>query len=162
MHSVPCTNNFTSPVMVMQSNTTDWCLVVAIAPHTAKGCQDVLAHLRQLVAQLYAQCLSDQDLWPHPVELQCPVSSRSTFRQWPLDCSSPNKEKSKGARGPVISDPQPMLRQLSLRERLAPGSTDAPEKPKRQYKRQYKPRGACGTFSGQRPPEGVHLKAAFA
>ena len=61
----------------------------------------------------------------------------------------------------MISDPHPMLRQLSLRERLAPGSHDTPEKPKRQYKRQYKPRGTCGTFSGQRPPKGVHVKAAF-
>lgn len=65
--------------------------------------------------------------------------------------------KSKGARGPVFSDPQPMLRQLSLRECLAPGLRNTPEKPKRQYK----PRGTCGTFGGQRPPKRAHLKAAF-
>jgi len=57
----------------------------------------------------------------------------------------------------VFSDPQPMLRQLSLRECLAPGLRNTPEKPKRQYK----PRGTCGTFGGQRPPKRAHLKAAF-
>ena len=65
--------------------------------------------------------------------------------------------KGKNPRGPVVSDQQPKLRQLSLSDCLNPGSHDTPEKPKRQYKA----RGTCGTFGGKRPPKRFHLQAAF-
>jgi hypothetical protein len=65
--------------------------------------------------------------------------------------------KSTNTRGPVISDPQPKLRQLSLRDCLHPGTHDTPEKPKRNYKT----RGTCGTFAGNRPPKRQHLMATF-
>ena len=68
------------------------------------------------------------------------------------------------AQRPVVTDPQPMLRQLSLRACVqlpdprpvtpAPGT---PEKPKRQYKA----RGTAGTFGGKRPPKALHRRAAF-
>ena len=68
--------------------------------------------------------------------------------------------KSKATRGPVVTDPQPKLRQLSLRASLhldPPEEPSTPEKPKRQYKT----RGTGGTFGGQRPPKALHLKATF-
>ena len=57
----------------------------------------------------------------------------------------------------MISDQQPKSRQLILADALALGSGNTPQKPKRQYR----PRGACGAFSGNRPPKRLHLKAAF-
>ena len=68
--------------------------------------------------------------------------------------------KSKAIRGPVVTDPQPKLRQLSLRASLhldPPEELSTPEKPKRQYKT----RGTGGTFGGQRPPKALRLQAAF-
>ena len=68
--------------------------------------------------------------------------------------------KSKATRGPVVTDPLPKLRQLSLRACLhldPPGEPSTPQKPKRQYKT----RGTGGTFGGQRPPKALHLKATF-
>ena len=68
--------------------------------------------------------------------------------------------KSKTTPGPLVTDPQPKLRQLSLRARLRldpPATPSTPEKPKRQYAA----RGTSGTFRGQRPPKKVHMRADF-
>ena len=74
--------------------------------------------------------------------------------------------KGKNARGPVISDQQPMLQQLSLDACFNPGAQVTPEKRGAQVtpekrKRQYKPRGTCGTFQGKRPPKRAHLQDEF-
>ena len=68
--------------------------------------------------------------------------------------------KSKAAQGPVVTDPQPKLRQISLRACLHLDTPDTPGTPE-QTKRQYKARGTGGTFGGQRPPMAWHLKADF-
>lgn len=57
----------------------------------------------------------------------------------------------------MVSDQEPKLRQMSLRDCFAPSSMKTPEKPKRSYK----PRGSAGTFGGNRPPKRPHLKDAF-
>lgn len=74
--------------------------------------------------------------------------------------STPTKDRT--AQRPVVTDPQPMLRQLSLRACLQqdPPETPAPGTPEKP-KRQYKARGTAGTFGGKRPPKALHLKAAF-
>ena len=75
--------------------------------------------------------------------------------------------KGKRPRGPVFSDPRPMMRQLSLRDCLSPSRHDSAGKPQRQcdspekLKRKYTARGTCGTFGGKRPPKKLHLKAVF-
>ena len=68
--------------------------------------------------------------------------------------------KSKASRGPVVTDLQPKMRQLSLRACLqleSPVVTDLQLKPKRKYTA----RGTGGTFGGQRPPKDLRLKVAF-
>ena len=63
-------------------------------------------------------------------------------------------------RGPVVTDPQPKMLQLSLRvcfQQDPPETASTPEKPKRKYKA----RGTGGTFGGKRPPKALHLKDAF-
>ena len=72
--------------------------------------------------------------------------------------STPTKSRAAGC--PVVTDPQPKLRQLSLTaclHRDPPGSPGTPEK----RKRNYTTRGTGGTFVGRRPPKALHLKAAF-
>ena len=103
------------------------------------------------------------------VQISGPALSRSRV-QCPVHCrfgamasrlfSTPTKSKT--TRGPVVTDPQPKLRQLSLRmclQRDLPdtSSSSTPEKPKRQYKT----RGTGGTFGGMRPPKKLHRKPAF-
>ena len=68
--------------------------------------------------------------------------------------------KSRTAQGLVVTDPQPKLRQLSLRvcfQQDPPETPGTPEKPKRKYKA----RGTGGTFGGKRPPKKVHARADF-
>ena len=65
--------------------------------------------------------------------------------------------KSKTTPGPLVTDPQPKLRQLSLRACLRSATPSTPEKPKRQYTA----RGTGGTFGGKRPPKKVHARADF-
>ena len=93
---------------------------------------------------------------PDPVSSVQPIDGFGAMAS--LLLSTPTK--SKAAQGPVVTDPQPKLRQLSLRVclHLDPQDTaGTPEKPKRQYKA----RGTGGTFGGQRPPKAWHLKADF-
>ena len=90
---------------------------------------------------------------PDPVSSVQPIDGFGAMASRLL--STPTK--SKAAQCPVVTDPQPKLRQLSLRVclHLDPQDTaGTPEKPKRQYKA----RGTGGTFGGQRPPKKLHLK----
>ena len=69
--------------------------------------------------------------------------------------------KSQTTPGPLVTDPQPKLRQLSLGACLRsdpPATPSTPEKPKRQYTA----RGTGGTFGGKRAPKrSVHARADF-
>ena len=72
--------------------------------------------------------------------------------------STPTKDRT--AQRPVVTDPQPMLRQLSLRAWLQQDPPETPVPPARP-KRQYRARGTAGTFRGKRPPKALHRRAAF-
>ena len=99
---------------------------------------------------------SSREVPPVPVSNVQPIAGFSAMASRLF--STPTK--SNATRGPVVTDPQPKLRQLSLRASLQldpPEAPSTPEKPKRQYKA----RGTGGTFGGKRPPKSLRLKAAF-
>ena len=68
--------------------------------------------------------------------------------------------KSQTTPGPLVTDPQPKLRQLSLRACLRSDPPATPSTPEKR-KRQYTARGTGGTFGGKRPPRKVHARADF-
>ena len=73
-------------------------------------------------------------------------------------CSTPTKSQT--TPGPLVTDPQPKLRQLSLRACLRSDPPATPSTPEKR-KRQYTARGTGGTFGGKRPPRKVHARADF-
>ena len=92
------------------------------------------------------------------IQIQCAVCSVRPGAMASRLLSTPTK--SKAGQFPVVTDPQPKLRQISLRACLHLDTPDTPGTPEK-TKRQYKARGTGGTFGGQRPPKALHLKAAF-
>ena len=88
---------------------------------------------------------------PGPVSSAQPIAGFSAMASRLF--STPTK--SNATRGPVVTDPQPKLRQLSLRASLQVDPPEAPSTPEK-LKRQYKARGTSGTFGGKHPPKQSH------